>query len=305
LKNIVFITGITGFVGQNLSPYLAKNFQIFGVSRIKTSTSLNYENFFQDKPDCKAIVHLAGKAHDLKKISNDTDYYEVNYELTKRLFDQFLQSDAQQFIYISSVKAVADKVVGVLTEEAVPNPVTAYGKSKHMAEEYILAQLPVDKKVYILRPCMIHGVGNKGNLNLLYSLVRKGFPWPLGDFGNQRSFLSVENLCFVINELLEKESIPSGIYNVADDETLSTNELIKLISFSQNKYALILPISKKLIINVARIGDFFGLPLNSERLQKLTESYLVSNQKIVYALNKEMPVNVKEGLLKTFESFKK
>lgn len=251
------------------------------------------------------MVHLAGKAHDLKKISNDKDYYEVNFELTKQLFDQFLQSDAQKFIYISSVKAVADTVVGSLTEDVTPNPVTVYGKSKRMAEDYILANLPSTKKVYILRPCMIYGLGNKGNLNLLFSLVSKGFPWPLGAFENQRSFCSIENLCFVIRELLTQERIPSGVYNVADDETLSTNELIQLIAVSQNKKARILPISKGIITSIAKAGGFLRLPLNSERLQKLTESYVVGNAKIKMAIGKPLPVHAEEGLLKTFGSFKR
>lgn len=302
-SSMVFITGVTGFVGQNLKPYLAKDFQVLGISRNEMAKSLNYENFFQEKPDYKAIVHLAGKAHDLKKTSNDADYYEVNYELTKRLYDQFLESDSKNFIYISSVKAAADTVVGVLTEETTPNPITAYGKSKLMAEKYILANLPKDKKVYILRPCMIHGRGNKGNLNLLYSLVRKGFPWPLGAFHNQRSFLSIENLCFVIKELLESETIPTGVYNVADDSSLSTNELVALIANSQQKTNRILSISPRLISRIARIGDFLHLPLNSERLQKLTESYVVSNVKIVAAIGKPLPVKAKEGLLKTMEGF--
>ncbi len=302
-RSIVFITGINGFVGQNLTLYLAKDFDVKGISRRETSISLNYENFFQEKRDYDAIVHLAGKAHDLKKTANDADYYEANFELTKRLYDQFLQSDAHRFIYISSVKAVADTVVGILTEEVVPNPVTHYGKSKILAENYILANLPRDKKVYILRPCLIHGPGNKGNLNLLYSLVSKGFPWPLGAFENQRSFLSIDNLCFVIKQLLEKESIPSGVYNVADDAALSTNELITLISKSQNKLPKTLAIPKKIIFLLARIGDILHLPLNSERLQKLTENYVVSNQKIVKALGKPLPFSAEEGFKKTFQSF--
>lgn len=300
---LVFITGVTGFVGQNLRPYLAKDFEAVGISRNTTAASLDYENFFQEKQDYKAIVHLAGKAHDLKKTSKDADYFEVNYELTKRLYDQFLQSDAKKFIYISSVKAVADTVIGILTEEVVPNPITVYGKSKLMAEEYILANLPKDKKVYILRPCMIHGPGNKGNLNLLFSLVRKGFPWPLGAFENQRSFLSIENLCFVIKELLATETIPTGVYNVADDASLSTNELIALIANSQQKTTRILSISPRLISGMARMGDFLHLPLNSERVQKLTESYVVSNVKIVAAIGKPLPIKAKEGLLRTMKGF--
>lgn len=299
----ILITGATGFVGQNLRPYLSKDFDLKCISRKGKVGGFTYTAFLQENIPYDALVHLAGKAHDLRKTSQDEHYYEVNFELTKRLYDQFLKSDAKKFIYISSVKAVADSVTGVLTEDAIPNPITVYGKSKRMAEDYILANLPADKKVYILRPCMIHGSGNKGNLNLLFSLVRKGFPWVLGAFENQRSFLSIENLCFVIQELLAQETIPSGVYNVADDRSLSTNELIELIAKSQNRKARIFSVSPRLIWGIAKVGDVLHLPLNSERLQKLTESYVLSNTKIVKSIGKSLPVDSKEGLLRTFGSF--
>lgn len=300
----IFVTGISGFVGQNLSTYLTDDFHIKGIGRKIQHGTITYQMFLEEKESYTAMIHLAGKAHDLKKTSNDDEYYEVNFHLTKQLYDQFLQSDAERFIYISSVKAVADSVEGILTEETIPNPFTVYGKSKQMAENYILDNLPPNKKVYILRPCMIHGPYNKGNLNLLFGLVRKGFPWPLGAFENQRSFCSIENLCFVIKELLVQDTIASGVYNVADDQSLSTNELIQLIAASQNKKAKVFSISKILINGIAKTGDFLKLPLNSERLQKLTESYIVSNIKIKQAISKPFPVNSEEGLLKTFKSFK-
>jgi nucleoside-diphosphate-sugar epimerase len=305
INKLVFVTGISGFVGQNLKPYLSTAFEIKSISRKGKNGSMAYEPFLNENIAYDALVHLAGKAHDLKKTSNTNDYYEANFELTKKLYDRFLQSKAEKFIFISSVKAVADSVDGILTEDHTPNPATAYGKSKRMAEEYILAHLPLDKKVYILRPCMIHGLGNKGNLNLLFSMVKKGFYWPLGAFKNQRSFCSIENLCFLISELLHQESIPSGVYNVADDERFSTNELIGLIALSQNKKSRVLRLPKRLIRWGAQIGDVLHLPLNSERLQKLTESYVVSNTKIKKAIGKPFPVSSKEGLLTTFSSFEK
>lgn len=164
--------------------------------------------------------------------------------------------------------------------------------------------LTSDKKIFILRPCMIHGPGNKGNLNLLYQLVQKGLPWPLGAFENKRSFTSIDNLTYLISQIIEKD-IESGIYQIADDETLSTNEIIRLIAASQGKKSGIWNISKKMISLLAKTGDIFHLPLNSERLKKLTESYIVSNQKIKKALGIEkMPITTKEGFKKTFESFK-
>ncbi|MGD4786433.1 NAD-dependent epimerase/dehydratase family protein, partial [Xanthomonas citri pv. citri] len=128
---------------------------------------------YQLDDDADAIIHLAGKAHDTKNTSEESDYYQINTELTKVLFDKFLQSDIKDFIFFSSVKAAADTVEGVLTEEVEPNPKTPYGDSKIKAEQYLLSQeLPSGKRVIIIRPCMIHGKGNKGNLNLLYKVVR-------------------------------------------------------------------------------------------------------------------------------------
>ena len=251
-----------------------------------------------------AIIHLAGKAHDLKKAANPEEYYHVNTNLTNFIFDTFLTSDAKVFITLSSVKAAADEVNGELTEEYIPNPITHYGKSKLLAEQYIFSkEIPEGKRVYVLRSCMIHGPGNKGNLNLLYKLVLKNIPWPLGAFENKRSFCSIDNLMFIIKELIEREDIPSGIYNVSDDEPLSTNDVISILAESQNKKPKIWNVSKSLIQSLSILGDVLRLPLTSERLKKLTESYVVSNQKIKKALGKPLPVSSKDGLFKTFNSF--
>jgi nucleoside-diphosphate-sugar epimerase len=289
----IYLTGETGFIGTSLRREL--QFEEISIHKRVEEITLQSEEI---------VIHLAGKAHDLKNTLSSTDYYEVNTELTKKVFNAFVASEAKVFITLSSVKAVADEVSGELTEEYIPNPITHFGKSKLLAEEYILSNdIPKDKRVYILRPCMIHGPGNKGNLNLLYKFVSKGIPWPLGAFVNKRSMCSIDNLLFIIKELIERKDIPTGIYNVADDEPLSTNELIGLIAQSQNRTPKVWNISKKIIEGVASIGDKLCLPLNTERLQKLTSSYVVSNAKIKAAIGKPLPVSSKEGLRKTFQSF--
>lgn len=297
---IINISGETGFVGVKLINYLTSKFYNVNGLNLRSSkwkSELDIES--------SAIIHLAGKAHDLKRISHPEEYYQVNTELTQKVFDAFLTSNANIFIFLSSVKASADQVVGELTEFDHPNPVNHYGKSKLFAEQYIFSkEITKDKRVYILRPCMIHGPGNKGNLNLLYKIVSKNIPWPLGAFDNKRSFCSIDNLLFVIKELIEREDIPSGIYNLADDEPLSTNELITLIAESQNRKPNVWKIPKGFIEGLAKLGDVLHLPLNTERLQKLTDSYIVSNQKIKDAIGKTLPVSSRDGLLKTFKSFK-
>ena len=300
------ITGVKGFVAGNLKKYLIfRNKQVTGMSRIPLSGDLAYDEISLDIMNkSKSFIHLAGKAHDLKRTSKAKDYFEVNTELTKKLFDQFLVSDCEVFIYMSSVKAVADVVNGVLTEDVIPNPITVYGKSKLAAEIYILSKkIPDNKRVYVLRPCMIHGPNNKGNLNLLYSFVSKGIPYPFAKYVNKRSFVSVENVCFIINELIDNGKIESGIYNLADDVSLSTIDLVKIMSEVLCIPIRILKLPKFFVRFIAKVGDLFPIPINSERLLKLTENYEVSNFKIKNAIQKKLPLSSIEGIKKTISSF--
>lgn len=307
----ILITGIHGFVGSNLVMALKNHHALYGLDIISPQKEGVIKTFswedLQNKdalPAFDAIVHLAGKAHDTKNQSKAQVYFDINTGLTQRVFDFFLNSSAKKFVFFSSVKAAADSVIGnILTEDVIPTPIGPYGESKILAEEYIQKHMPEDKQVYILRPCMIHGPGNKGNLNLLYGVVKKGIPWPLGDFENRRSFTSIDNLCFAVNGLITKD-VPSGIYHMGDDEALSTNELIAIMCEAMGKPAHIWRLNKGLMESCAGIGTLLHLPLNTERLRKLTENYVVSNAKIKSALGiDKMPVTAKEGLMKTIRSF--
>jgi nucleoside-diphosphate-sugar epimerase len=334
----ILVTGANGFVGSNLYDALSHDFHLVGLDITGPGKYPPGDFFGWDEldklPPSDAIIHLAGKAHDTSDISSEEEYFEVNLGLTRKIFNYFLQSTAGKFIFFSSVKSVADTVKGEwLSEEEEPYPQTPYGRSKLAAERYILNRLrdlgteglsevenhkseitnlkseiqlphaPCPKYVYILRPAMIHGPGNKGNLNLLFETVRKGIPWPLGAFENQRSFTSIGNVAFVIQQMLEKE-VPGGIYNLADDETVSTNEIIRLTAVSLGRNPRIWKIPKGLIHRIARLGDLLHFPLNSERLGKLTENFKVSNSKIKSVLKIDaMPVRAMEGLRHTFSSF--
>ena len=336
----ILVTGIHGFVGSNLVNALKYNHILYGLDIISPAKEGVIKTFLwkdiesadsiHELPHFDAIIHLAGKAHDTKNQSAAQIYFDINTGLTQKIFDFFLKSSAKKFIFFSSVKAAADSVVGdILTEDVIPAPVGPYGESKIKAEEYIINKLTVDngqltvamqhdsaancqlstvhcqlnKQVYILRPCMIHGPGNKGNLNLLYNVVKKGIPWPLGAFENRRSFTSIDNLCYVVEGLLTKD-VPGGIYHMGDDEAMSTNELIATMCEVMGKKPHIWKMNKGLMEGCAGIGTLLHLPLNTERLRKLTENYVVSNDKIKRALGiDKMPVTAKEGLIKTIKSF--
>lgn len=321
----ILITGVHGFVGSNLVKYLAPSHSIYGLDIVAPEKDGVIKTFSWDDldkdgvlPQIDAVVHLAGKAHDTRNKSAADVYFKVNTDLTKRIFNWFLDNtSAKKFIFFSTAKAAADKVEGVLTEDVRPSPEGPYGVSKIMAESFIKDKCGVvsytqhewpsrnGKSVYIFRPCMIHGPGNKGNLNLLYSVVSKGIPWPLGAFDNKRTFTSIGNMCYVVEGVLTRD-IPSGIYNVGDDETVSTNELIKVICSSLGKKARIWHVPPRIMNGIARIGGWLHLPLNPLRMQKLTENYVSSNTKIKNALGiEQMPVRAIDGLKETLSSFAK
>ena len=232
----ILITGGSGFLAKNIiinNP----NYSFDLLDRRKKIKILNH--------DC--VIHCAGISHDLNNKYSFKNYIDSNYILTKKIFDKFLESKSKIFIFFSSVKAVRDSYDKILDESVSPNPTTKYGKSKLMAEKYILSKIKqVNKKIYVLRPCMIYGPGNKGNLNLLYNTINKGFPWPLGAFENKRSFCNVDNVTFVVNELINSKNIPSGVYNISDDYPISTNELVKLIFLANGRSPRILKFPKAL-----------------------------------------------------------
>lgn len=335
----ILITGVHGFVGSNLVKALSKEHTIYGLDIVAPEKEGVAKTYSWDDlnsgamPEIDAVIHLAGKAHDTRNKSAADVYFKVNTGLTKKIFDWYeAQASTKKFIFFSTAKAAAECVApstssgqaGVLFEDVTPTPKGPYGESKIQAEEYILAALeqqgvskgsmvsrvpgkerPANgKEVYIFRPCMIHGPGNKGNLNLLYGVVSKGIPWPLGAYENRRTFTSVENVCFAINGVLTKD-VPSGIYNMGDDDALSTNELIEVICQTLGKKAHIWRIPQDLMNGVAKVGGWLHLPLNPLRMQKLTENYVSSNAKIKRALGIErFPVDAREGLIETIKCFK-
>jgi nucleoside-diphosphate-sugar epimerase len=302
MKKSILITGYTGFVGKNLTSYLFENgFQ--NQSLLGRNTSINYSNI--DHIDEEVVIHLAGLAHDLDKKFIEKDYYEANFVKTKQLFDLFLKSETSKtFIFISTV-AVINKVNGVFEEKDATNPTTFYGKTKLLAENYLLENLPKEKNVYILRPTMIHGNGNKGNLTLLYNIIKKGIPYPFGNYSNKRSFISIDNFNFIVLKIIENQYLTSGIYHLSDDEAVDTKDIIKIINEVQQKNVKIIKIPKLIIKIIAKLGDLLPLPINSERLEKMTENFIVSNSKIKENLNINLPLSAIDGLRKTIQTFDK
>jgi len=146
----ILITGVTGFVGSNLVTYFKDlgDYSIIGYSRdtekarakfrkYPLEVITDYSSTVLNELKIDYVIHLAGIAHDLSNQYKAEDYFNANYEGTKRAFDEFRQSNASKFIFVSSIKTIADISSEPITEEAAPKPLTDYGKSKLKAEQYI------------------------------------------------------------------------------------------------------------------------------------------------------------------------
>ena len=286
----IFITGAYGFVGTNLCRYLVgKGHECIALDIPKAKRDdVPYKVFYSwdeldavDWAGIDAVVHLAGKAHDLKNVSDPQSYFDINVGLTEKIFNA-VNGKVPRFIYFSSSKAAdAD---------------TPYGKSKLAAEQFLSG------RAIVLRPAMIHGPGNKGNLNLLWGIARRGFPWPLAAFENKRSFTSIGNICAAVEALCERGE--NGIYPIADDEMLSTNRLIELMAEACGRKPHLWRMPKGLMRFAARMGDIFHLPLNTERLGKLTEDSYVDNSALKSHLGwSQMPIRAEDGMRNTLKSF--
>lgn len=296
---VLILGGKSGFIGQNINNQLRGTFDLEFLS-MRNLDIIN-KSFTAD-----CIVNLVGKAHDHNGNATESDYFQANFELAKQAFQIFLSSRAKVLIHVSSLAAIEEfKSDKGLSEKDECNPVSWYGKSKRAAEKWLLSQeLPDDKKLIILRPPMVHGPGDKGNLGLLYKFISKGLPYPLAAFDNQRSFISIGNFCYFIEQIIaHNHKLATGIYHISDDEPMSTSEIINVIKMVTGKNTMNLYIPKFLIKGIAKIGDIIPIPLNTKRLKKMTSNLLISNQHIKNVLTiGNLPLTAKKGLEITIRS---
>ncbi|QIH31574.1 NAD-dependent epimerase/dehydratase family protein [Sphingobacterium sp. DR205] len=304
MSETVAIFGASGFVGKNLKSSFLNNTIRYEEISLR---DLDWRHKFHSS-QANVVINLVGKAHDHEQLGSKEEYFDVNLGLTQEIFSEFLKSNSDLFIQISSLAALEEVEAQIpLVETDGCNPISWYGLSKRAAEEWILKQKLVEgKKAIILRPPMIHGPGDKGNLGLLYGLLSKGIPYPLASFENKRSFLYINNFCFFIQLIIQNhDKLNTGIYHIADDDSISTKDIINTIRKVTGKSIPQISVPKSFIRFIAKVGDVVPIPLNTKRLKKMTSNLLLSTRKIKDALDiTNSMISAKEGLEMTIRSFK-
>jgi nucleoside-diphosphate-sugar epimerase len=284
----IAVTGATGFVGKRFTAYNHKTFDIIPVSlREATVESL-------DLSDITAVVHLAGKAHQMEPI-DDQVYFDVNYDLTRRLADKAKRQGVKQFVYISSTKVYGDDVRQVLNESSPCTPADAYGASKLKAEAYLQSIGSGSFKVAIIRPPLVYGPEVKGNMIRLLQLANKKYPLPFGRSGNARSMVFVDNLIELINTIIEQQE--EGIFVAGDREPIATDRLILMIRkyLSNSNRLLSVPGPFRVVLRKLKPGLY----------TRLFGSFVVDNSSSNMRLHFTPPYTTEYGVEQMVKWFRK
>lgn len=275
----VLVTGASGFIGQYAVPFLKNHFEIETVSLRKHPV----ENLNLTGID--AILHLAGKAHQMQKIDED-EYFKINHRLTLVLANKAKQCGVQQFLFVSSVKVYGDRMNEVLDEHSVCQASDLYGESKRLAEEDLRKLEDKNFVVSIVRPPLVYGHQVKGNLARLIALIDKMPVLPFGNINNQRSMVFVGNLTALFQKILEKKA--SGTFIAGDNRRPSTSQLIDTMmqEMQVNKINIALPLPFRRLIKKLKPALYI----------RLFESYIIDNTSTNQRLNFHPPFTFQEGI---------
>ncbi len=276
----VAVSGATGFVGRRFLSFNAGKNHIIPLSlRGQIVENLELEGM-------DTIIHLAGKVHEKSSVP-DSAYFEINYELTRRLAERARECGVPHFVYLSSTKVYGDIVEGVMDESSPCHPSDSYGASKLRAEEYLLSLASPSFTVAIIRPPLVYGPGVKGNMIRLLELAEKPVYLPLGDTRNARSMVFLDNLVALINRVLEIRA--GGIFLACDEAPLSTDRLLRMIRGAMGRPARLVSLPFFLRSQIRRFRP--------KLFMRLYGSYVVDNSHTNRVLDFFPPASIETGIL--------
>ena len=281
----VLVTGASGFVGQHFCQTRNDQFDI----RVISLQNTHVDDI--DFHGIEIVLHLAGIAHRMEK-TDDKLYYDVNYELTKKLAIASHRAGVKHFIFMSTTKVYGDEHQ-FLTEETLCTPSDAYGKSKFMAENELLKITSTDFNVAIIRPPLIYGPNVKGNMQKLVNLIKTKKYLPLGGISNKRSLIGIDNLLSVIDQIIEQKA--KGIFLVQDQKAISTTELIEQLAQAsgRNIRLFALPLLFRQILKWMKPGIY----------QRIFDSFEVDDTNTRINLGYTPPYTTFEGIQKMINSY--
>lgn len=225
------ITGATGFIGRRLLQPGDRGLvrDVATMPGAMRGDLLDPASLASACEDIEAIFHCAGYAHAFT--SSDPDaHWRINFEGTRNLLRAAGAAGVKRFIFLSSVKAMAEPGDECVNEDWPAEPVTPYGKAKRAAEDAVVeAGVRYGMHVVNLRLAMVYGRGGRGNLERMARGIRAGWFPPLPATGNRRSLVHVDDVVSVMRMVAEAPAANGRTYIVADPRAYSGREIYDAI----------------------------------------------------------------------------
>lgn len=300
----ILITGASGFVGGALAKRLSEQgAELRALGRTRPGIAAEFfEGSIDDRQvsrqalegvDC--VVHLAGRAHQLRETSVDPleSFRAANCRLAEALAVQAVEAGVRRFVFISSigVNGAFTQDGCPFTEVSEPAPHSAYARSKYEAEAAL--QAVAEKggmELVIIRPPLVYGPGAPGNFSSLMRWVEKGVPLPFGAVHNRRSLVAIDNLVDLIIRCIDHPAAANQLFLAGDGEDLSTTALLRGVAEAMGRPARLIPLPVALLRLTARaLGK-------KAMAHSLLDSLQVDISKARDLLGWEPPVSIKEGL---------
>lgn len=298
------VTGATGFIGRRLlrAGDVALVRALRGLPQERVGDLLDPVSLERACAGVDTIFHCAGYAHAFASSDPDT-HRRVNFEGTRNLVEAAGRSGARRFVFLSSVKAMAEPGDDCVGEDWPGEPVTPYGRAKRAAELAVLeAGAKYGMHVANLRLAMVYGRGGGGNLDRMARGIRAGWFPPLPETGNRRSLVHVDDVVAAMRLVAESPAANGRTYIVAAARAWSGREIYDALRAVLQKPTLRWQVPAGLLRAGGIAGDALGtllrrpLPFSSEVVERLLGSACYSPARIERELGWRARVGLEEGL---------
>ncbi|MBI0326131.1 UDP-glucose 4-epimerase family protein [Burkholderia plantarii] len=254
-----------------------------------------------DLPEIDCVIHLAARVHVMNDRAADPDlaFRATNLTGTLRVAEAARCRGARRFVFVSSVKALAESDSGTpLSEDTPARPLDPYGRSKRDAELALL-QWGKDSgiEVVIVRPPLVYGPGVRANFLRMLDAVARGVPLPLGSVRARRSLVYVDNLADALR-CCATDPRATGCFHVADDDAPTVAGLLSMVGEALGRPARLLPFPVGLLRAIGRLTG------RSAQVDRLAGSLQLDTRRIREELGWQPPSTTRQGLAATVDWYR-